>query len=413
MEKPSPHTVFQEKSDNTDWDKYIEQIDLIKLSKKQKANFLEAVEFLRLLFGENFLKKCLRHGHPFMSLMFNAAPMARLQFIEFAKSIKEVSHSAGFNKWVKKLKKTEEIEKFIESSSVLENAHLFYKAGFAVEFEPGVELRLPSGELRKKFPDLKIRNLQNDEVIFVEVSELKSSDGENQVALTYHSIYWLIRTAVNDSKVFHSNSINTQDFHYILPYVNILRGLEPEELKAVIKDIEHLIESVKKTRKFQQLTIKGKVEMAIAPAHDHSKAEQWAKSRNMKDFVEGPNIPLHETQRIRIKVADKMKQLPKDVPSIVIIPASPLLFYAYPIEYFVADIESELLKFPQLLYVSIYCRVGQGKNIKAVSNIGDHLYTQRTGKDFLTEKRIVARNPAFNLHITESSAGKIIKAFGG
>lgn len=414
MKKPSPHIVFQTKSDNTDWNKYIEQSDLIKLTKKQRADFVEAAQYLRSLFGENFLKNCLRHRHPFMGHMLNAAPMARLQFIEFAKSIKNVSHSAGFSEWAKKFTRTKVSAEFIEASTVLENACLFHKAGFAIEFEPTVKVRLPTGELRKKRPDLKLINLQNSEEIFIEVSQLKSGEGENKAGITYDSIWHLIHTAINESKIVQDNSSgNTQIFHHILPYVKILRGLEREELKAVIKDIENLIESVKKNRRFQQLIIGDKVEIAIAPAHDHSKAEEWAKSRNMKDFVEGPSIPLHETQRIRIKVADKMKQVPQNIPSIIIIPANALLFYAYPIEYIIAGIESELMKFPQLLCVSLYCRIIEGRKTKTVTTISDHLYIQKTGKDFVTEKRIVARNPFFQLPITKSSSQKIIKAFGG
>lgn len=410
MKKLNPHSVFRAKLDNTNWDKYIEQIDLIRLTKKQKADFLSAVQYLRSLFGENFLKKCLRHGHPFMSQMLNAAPMARLQFIEFARSIEEVSHSAGFAEWVKKFTRTKESDKFIEASTVLENAFLFQKAGFAIEFEPTVKVRLPSGESREKHPDLKLNNPRNGEDIFVEVSQLKTGDGEHKAAATYHSIYQVVHAAIDESLVRQND---TQIFHYLLPYVNILRGLEPKELKAAINGIEKVIASVKETQTFQQLTIEGQVEIAVAPAHDHSEAVKWAESRKMKDFVEGPDIPLHEPQRIRIKVSRKMNQVPGDVPSIVIIPANPLMFYVYPVEFIIADIESELAKFPQLLYVSLYCRVIEGKKIKAVTQFGDHLFIQKTGKDFVTEKRIVARNPVFNLPISQSSSKKIIKAFGG
>lgn len=410
--KLNPHQVFQNKTDNTNWDKYVEQIDLIKLTKKQKKELQESIQFLRKTFGENFLKKCFYNKHPFMSQMLNAAPISRLKVIKFAKSIKDLCYSTGFETWVKKFKKTKYSSEFIEASTVLENAHNFYKAGFTIEFEPEIEVRLPNGKMRKKNPDLKITNPINNEEIFIEVSEMKSSDGQRKSSNAYHTIWWLVHHSVTESTTFETDKENNlQLSRHILPSVRILRVLENYELEQVLEEIKNTIELVKKTQKFQERIIRDMVEIAVAPKHEHYKVEKWNNLRNMRDFVDGPAIPMHETQRARIKIADKIKQLPEDKPSIIIIPTGIFMFVVYPVEFVISDLTSEIEKFPNLLFVSLYTEIGEGKKKDTFTVLGENYLIEKCSYKMITEKRIVVKNPAFSLKISKSSLNKILKAF--
>ena len=88
MNKPSPHSVFQEPYDHYNWDKYLEQLDLIELSRSDKKRVKAALFFLRSLFGENFLKRCFRTGHPLRYEFTNSAPMARLSLMRFSESLR-------------------------------------------------------------------------------------------------------------------------------------------------------------------------------------------------------------------------------------------------------------------------------------------------------------------------------------
>lgn len=410
--KPNPHKVFQTQEDHLKWDKYVEQIDLINLTNKQKNDALEAIQYLRELLGENFLRRCWQHRHPFLFRMFNSAPVSRLELTRFAESLKDLSFATGFDEWVKKFKKTKEPEKFTESETVLENAHKFRRAGFDIEFEPRIQVKLPSGQMRDKNPDLKITNPQNGEEIFVEVSQMKSSDDEVKSSETFYLLWRLIHRAIDENTVIESDkSGNTVVTASIYPYVKILRGLDSKELEQVTKEITFLIETVKQTQKFQTLVIEDKVEIAVAPLSEQHKAEQWAKDRKMTNFVESPLVPMRETQRARIKIADKIKQLPENKPGIIIIPAGILMFYAYALEYILLDLESEMEKFPQLLFVSLYSHVGEGKSKNSTTDINDHLFIETMINDLHKEKRIVVRNPNFALRLSKNTLRKIIKAF--
>jgi hypothetical protein len=373
---------------------------------------LESIQLLRTTLGENFLRKCFYHNHPFISRMSNSAPISRLELIKFAFSLKDLSSSTGFENWVRKLKKTKVSEEFIEATTVIENAHKFYKAGFKIEFEPEIEVKLPTGKLRKKNPDFKIIDSLNGEEVFIEVSQMKSSDGQKKSSNAYDAIWWLVHNSVTESTVFETNNeSNLHISHHILPSVKILRVLENLELEQVLEEIKNTIELVKQTQKFQEKIIGDMVEIAVAPKHEHHKAEEWSNLRNMRDLVESAAIPMNETQRARIKIADKIKQLPEDKPGIIIIPTGIFMFIVYPFEYVIFDLKSELEKFPQLLFVSLYTRVGEGKKKDKVTTFGENYLIETSSHKMVTEKRIVAKNPAFDLKISKSVYNKIIKAF--
>jgi len=58
MIESNPHFVFQKPEDRYNWDKYLEQLDLIELSDSERMRADQAIQFFRKLFGETFLKKC-------------------------------------------------------------------------------------------------------------------------------------------------------------------------------------------------------------------------------------------------------------------------------------------------------------------------------------------------------------------
>ena len=87
--KNNPHEIFGGEEDFYNWEKYIEQCDLIELSDENQRRCRESYQYLRRLLGEGFLKRSREKRYPMFFWFFgNAAPRARLSMISFANSLK-------------------------------------------------------------------------------------------------------------------------------------------------------------------------------------------------------------------------------------------------------------------------------------------------------------------------------------
>jgi hypothetical protein len=413
MTKPNPHSIFQKPEDKYNWDKYLEQLEFIELSDSQKKRAYQAIQFLRLLFGETFLKKCFSSRHPFYQELSNSAAMARLRLIRFAESLRSLKNAEGFDGIIIRLKKAKQPDEFKEASTVVETADRFQKSGLTIIFEPKVEVMTTSGIKKSKNPDLKIINPQTSEEIFVEVSRLRESDEQGTSANSFNTIWFLLRRIMDNSLIIEENKEkNRQIHHHILPYANILQHLEEKDLTEIVPKIENLAKKVSETNEFQELIIKDKIEVAISPIHDHSKTEEWAKERNLKNRVQSPPIPLHETHRARLKIGDKIRQLPQHTPGVIVISTNEtLLFFAYDINRIIDELISELRQYPQLLYVVLILQIEQSPKEKITVSVDEHLFTKKMREDFVTETNILIKNPAFNLQISDSTIDQIKQSF--
>jgi hypothetical protein len=105
MRPVSPQSVFQEDGDRYKWDKYLEQLKWIELSKLNKKRAYKAIQFFRSLLGEEFLRKGRRHHHPFYYELSNSAEMARLRIIHFADLLESFKQAEGFESIERKLKR--------------------------------------------------------------------------------------------------------------------------------------------------------------------------------------------------------------------------------------------------------------------------------------------------------------------
>ena len=218
---------------------------------------------------------------------------------------------------------------------------------------------------------------------------------------------------MDNSLIIEENSEKNEQMHrYVLPYANILQHLEKEDLENIIPNILALAQKVDETNEFQELIIKDKIEIAISPIHDHSKAREWAQKRNISDLVKSPPIPLQDTHRTRMKIGNKIRQLPVDKPGIIIIPThETLLLLAYPLQIIIDEVRSELEQYPQLMCVALSLQVGESRKEPIILSVDKHLFTKKMRKDLTTESNMLINNSAFNLPISKSTTKQITKAF--
>ncbi len=406
MKELNPHKHFQTKKDYTKWDNFIEQIDSIKLSSRDRRRAVKAIKYLRRLLGENFLAEVIEKGHPILSqCLMNAAPPARHSLIHFAESLQSFETTVNFHTLVNRIRKASE---FAEGKTVLETANKFHKEGFIVNFDVKVDVTDYKGNLRTKKPDLQLINNETGEEVYVEVSRLRTSQTQSLISRTYHIIWRVIHNAV------WSDPQNT-DFanpRHILPYVQIHRGFNDDELLDIVAQIEQLIAKVRETGKYHELIFENMIDIAISPFHDHSQAKEWAARRELTDFVEGPLIEVNEISRVRSSIFRELDQLPRDKPGIIEIWNNEnLMFFTCDINAVIAQVADKTANYPHLFGVALNINYGSIKENQYVMELNEHSLVSNPRKDLTTELSLFIRNASSNLTLTDSTKAKFRSAY--
>jgi hypothetical protein len=151
------------------------------LSDYDRLRCKDAIRYLRAVLGEGYLRRAHAQQNPLLFWFFlNFAPRARLSLIRFADALKALETAPNFRAVLKRIKRRisrpEHLDEVAEGMSVVGVAHKFLRAGFAVEFEPGMRVPNRMGVPGPKKPDMKITNCKTGEEIIVEVSRMRAGD---------------------------------------------------------------------------------------------------------------------------------------------------------------------------------------------------------------------------------------------
>lgn len=281
----------------------------------------------------------------------NSAGRARLSVIRFTEALKMLESAPGYRAILKRIRRPKSLEDLLEGKSVIEVAQKFTRAGFAVEFEPEVNVPNHLGVAGPKNPDMRIVNRGTGEEIIVEVSRMMPSDHQNLISDTHDPIWnvLMVEGMFSDPEALK----NILQPKHILPRARFFRGIEGDELKGVVERLRKLIEEVRAIGEFRELIIPDTIEVGIASYDDHDRALEWAASRGMKehDQIEGPNILTDEIARARVKLRSKLRQLPEDRPGIIVLlPVNTnLILFVYDIRFLAAALAEEVEKHSKLL----------------------------------------------------------------
>jgi hypothetical protein len=402
--------------DFENWDDYVDECDSIDLTDAQMLEAKNSFRFLRVLLGEGYLRHAVSTGNPLFSAYFvNDAPLARLGLIEFVAGIRMLESAPNFPVILKKIKKrirvAQDNEDLAEAISVILVARRFAQAGFQIEFEPKVYVPNRVGEVRPKKPDIKIINPTNAEEIIVEVSRMHASDRQQQIGKAYHLIWHELVT-----KGIHFDPATTDIMNprHVLPFARIHRKLSESELMEAVTRIRSLMEQVRATGEFDEFEIPGVIEVGISSYDDHDRAREWAKARGILEsaFVEGPHVLADEIVRAKLKMRDKVNQLPTDRPGIIAILANDnLLLFAYDVGHIAAEIAHESAKYPKLLQTIIFHTFRDGRTNSSSIEIGPHTFSSKVKEDLSVEQSLIVRNNNCKHQIKLDTALMIERAF--
>lgn len=410
-----PHEIFLNEEDHWDWDKYVQRWNLSELSDADRQHTHDSLQYLRGALGEGYLRRADRQRNPMLFWYFTDwSDGARLSMIRFAEALKALEGSAGYKAILKRVRRPRDIEELLEGKSVVEVAYKFFRAGFSIEeFEPRVSVTDHRGVAGPKNPDMKIVDGETGEEIIVEVSRMKPSDHQNLISHTYHVIHHVL---VFESMQCDPEALkNVLSPRRILPYAKIHRGIEEGELRGIVEDIRRLVERVRASGEFDEMSVPDTIEVGIASYDDHDRVREWAARRGMRrhNLVESPNILTDEIERAKVKLRDKLKQLPDDRPGIVVLtPANEnVILFVCDVEGLAADLAEVAGEYPKLLRAVVFQTFDDGKDESWSVNLGPHTFTRLVRGDGAAERSLTIHNTACKHPLAVETLRKVDSAF--
>lgn len=410
-----PYEIFVSEEDRWSWDKYIQRWNQSELSDADRQRTNDALRYLRSALGEGYLRRADRQRNPMLFWYFTDwSDGARRSMIRFAEALKALEGSTGYKAILKRVKRPKNLDELLEGKSVVEVAYKFFRAGFSIEeFEPSVSVPDHRGVDGPKNPDMRIVDRETGEEIIIEVSRMKPSDHQNLTSQTY-DIIW--RVLVHEGMHCDPEALkNILSPRHILPYAKILRGIEEDELKGIVEQIRNLIKQVRTSGEFGELIIPDTIEVGIASYDDHAPVLEWAASRGMREhsLVESPNILTDEIARAKVKLRDKLKQLPDDRPGIVVLtPANEnVIFFVCDVRWLAAALAEEAEKSPKLLRAVMFQTFDDGKDESWSVNLGPHTYARLIRSNGAAEQSLTIRNTACKHTLAAGTLEKVESAF--
>jgi hypothetical protein len=414
----NPHLIFATHSDRWIWDKYLEQVNVLDLEDAEKQALQYAYLYIRQFLGDGFLRRAEHEGNPIFFWYFtDASPGAKRSLMKLASALEALEHCANFGVIRKdirrRLKTDDDRERLMEKMSTVRVAYKFLTAGFTVEFDPNVNVTDRRGRLAHKVPDLQLIDNDNGQQVIVEISHMEASNQQRIIESTFATVW---RVLID--REMHGDPEALKDIlkpRFILPHAWIHRGIDEIELEDIMRRTKELARHVRTSGEFGELIIPETIEICIAPYDRHELAREWARKRglNEADMVTGAYIESDEIGRARAQLKHKLKQLPDDKPSVIVIEASKnLLFFVYDLSEVALSLAQELTKHPKLLSAIFYHTFGAGPGESYSVEIGPHTFVNQSINDLATQQSLIVRNTACTNTVPLSTLRKLNMAFG-
>jgi hypothetical protein len=391
-----PSEILEAAKEYGNWDRYILLCEAVEgITDEEKERAREALHNLRHVLGETFLRKAILKGHPIRRIILNNALWTRHWLIRLADEFDALSIAEGFSKILRRFKKSDQA---VEAESVLRVAFLFRRAGFTVSFEPEVSVTQQSGQRRQKYPDLKLVDDETKEEIIVEVSKLALSDSHRRaIALTDFTPFFMLDVLGPQNLTIYAEMSESFDESHVDETVRMLTQLADEAAKA---------------GEFRAL-VNEYIVAGIVPRGDEERLKEWASERGISPAFAGPLVSSDEIARTRMKIRDKLAQLPEDRPGIIAIPAtSSMMFHYYEPQLIAEVLKEEVSRYPRLWAVILFHNhFGGQPSDPAVVMLGADAIINKSMAHIFQEKTVILLNESCRLPVSQSSREKIFGAF--
>lgn len=378
-----------------DWDKLILSCDDTQgMTDEEREKAKQELGYLRQVLGEGFLRRAIAKGHPIYWPVINTTRSTRLWFINLAESLKELSGAGGFRGVFKKFK---EPDKSVEAESVLNAAFRLKRAGFSITFEPQVTVTQQSGQRKQKRPDLQIVDDETGEEVIVEVSILERSAAHREAFDLSHFFIPLF------------NEVEPAKFTV---YVELKEGFDDAYVGEAVRLLREVANEVERTGEFKTL-VNERMAAGVALTGNEKKLKHWGAEHDVSPGITGPPVWSDEISRARMKIRDKLAQLPEDRPGIIVIPTTgSMMFHFYDPLLIVGVLQEEVSRYPRLWGVVLlhdYAGGAQGETV--ITKLGASTLIDKAKTDVFREQTAVLLNGRFGLPISRQTHGRLLAAF--
>lgn len=371
--------VFKTPEDRNSWKKLSEFVRLHpELTIAEKNAIQDALEYLGLTLGKNFLSATSGFNHPLNQHFHNLAPWALKWSVWFAQALVDLVSNDPKGKILSDLKSKHRHE---EALTYLEINHYLKRAGFLIRFEE--EVKVGEGS---RFPDLMLENPDTKEVVYLELSSLHMHQEHDWNQSTFHKL----------SNYFSQGMLEMQ-----LNYCGKLRNLtktNTEQVKQLIDAFKNSIDSDKLYTVENEFMVLG-----VASEPHINELQQWAGEHDIQlNSISGESIKLEgEISRIRKKVKDKARQLGQQHFNIIAISVHTLYMMAGDKISMLVNLVGYLEQFPHLFGVMVFghnplSRITRNPDKQPLADwhleAYGHLLSARTIADLRTTEFYFARN---------------------
>ena len=211
--------------------------------------------------------------------------------IDLAEALEELSGADGFPKVFRRFKKPEDS---VEAESVLSTAFRFKKAGFSVAFDPQVTVTRQDGQRRQKRPDLKLVDDETGEGVIIKVSVLGRSAAHREAF---------------DLSGFAITILNVLRPANLTIYMEMKEGFDESYAAEAVRLLTEVAGEVTRTGELRSI-VNERMAAGIALEDNTEQLRQWAEERGISPWFTGPPIYSDEISRARMKIRDKLAQLP-------------------------------------------------------------------------------------------------------
>jgi hypothetical protein len=357
----------------TDWDSVIRCYDTSDLQEGCKRSAVEALNYLREQFGENWVTSVREQEHPLLILFGNLAPWMTSFISDQVTALKALAGIDGFGALLEKLSK-KGTQGFREALSVMDVAHRF-NTFTAVQ---SLFQELNGGE-----KDVRLKLDGKDGLLEVTNS---NSPLEKRETRTFEAIISPI-----DVAGLGPLGITVQG--------TISKPLSEKRAREGNRIIREAIGLVRKERFPRRVFMERAFDFTIYPKEKYPDTEYRIEGL---PFVGREKRRATEIDRLYDVIRDKSEQLVHGMPGGVVVYSDPDYFVnstnEIDPEALVNELEEAVYDRDRLsFFVLILIGIGAGNKRR---DCGDFLYCERTKHELLCERVLVIRNRYANVQVS-------------
>lgn len=310
--------IFKNPKSHSKWDNHIEFASLsASASQRKVSEWVDALRTLQYDFGNDFLASTAKRENQFAELIKGKAPWQVSELIEIADVFRSLKkYDSNYSKLIGKLKGSK--RDVAEGMYFLEASLMFLKSNFRIKFLDEIKT--------KATPDIELGSEHSNASIFVEISELNSSQSRDNLQDNYYALYnvWEAPDEWLPYSCSQMKFMSEQQLEHTISCIRKIRKEARANESLVNFESEHIRFSVAHISKYEEL-------MALIDKKDYRKG------------LLGAPLDFDETERLcSNKLKQKAKQIPFGSAGIIFLSVNPLYFMF-------ADVTKAIVRFIQKL----------------------------------------------------------------